>query len=44
MILQNIIRAYDESIEKAKTAKVPPLWDGKASERIWQTLKDSFEF
>jgi UDP-N-acetylglucosamine 2-epimerase (non-hydrolysing) len=35
---ENIVRAYDESIKKAKTASVPPLWDGRASERIWDTL------
>lgn len=33
-----IVRAYDESIEKAKGAKVPSKWDGKASERIWKVL------
>jgi UDP-N-acetylglucosamine 2-epimerase (non-hydrolysing) len=41
---ENIIRAYYESIEKAKTASVPPLWDGRASERIWKVIKGSFEF
>jgi len=35
---ENIINAYYVSIEKAKTASVPPLWDGKASERIWEVL------
>jgi UDP-N-acetylglucosamine 2-epimerase (non-hydrolysing) len=29
-----ILRAYREALEKAKHATVPPLWDGKASERI----------
>jgi len=41
---ENIIRAYDVSIEKAKTASVPPLWDGKASERIWKSLKGNYKF
>jgi UDP-N-acetylglucosamine 2-epimerase (non-hydrolysing) len=36
---ENIIRAYSESIKKAHSAKVPPLWDGKASERIWHVLE-----
>ena len=40
---ENILRAYHESIEKAKTASVPPLWDGRASERIWNVIKGSFE-
>lgn len=35
---EDIIRAYDESIEKVKTASIPPLWDGKASVRIWEAL------
>jgi UDP-N-acetylglucosamine 2-epimerase (non-hydrolysing) len=35
---ENIIRAYDESRKKAKGATIPPLWDGKASERIWNLL------
>lgn len=33
-----IIRAYEESIEKAKTARKPALWDGNAAGRIWETL------
>jgi UDP-N-acetylglucosamine 2-epimerase (non-hydrolysing) len=35
---ENIIRAYDEAREKAKYSKVPPLWDGKASERMWKVI------
>jgi len=31
-------RARVESMEKAREAKVPPLWDGKASERIGKVL------
>lgn len=33
-----IINAYQRSFEKAKLASVPPLWDGRASERIWEVL------
>ncbi|MBU4011832.1 MAG: UDP-N-acetylglucosamine 2-epimerase (non-hydrolyzing), partial [Proteobacteria bacterium] len=36
---EDIIRAYSESIEKARHAVVPDKWDGKASERIWEILK-----
>ncbi|MCX5807658.1 MAG: UDP-N-acetylglucosamine 2-epimerase (non-hydrolyzing) [Proteobacteria bacterium] len=34
----DIFNAYYKSIEKAKNATVPELWDGKASERIWQAI------
>jgi UDP-N-acetylglucosamine 2-epimerase (non-hydrolysing) len=34
----DILRAYHESIEKARKAKIPPHWDGKASDRIWRVL------
>ena len=37
-----ILGAYDVSIEKAKTAQIPPLWDGRASERIWEVLVRQF--
>lgn len=33
-----ILKAYKASFEKAKRASVPPLWDGRASERIWAVL------
>lgn len=36
-----ILQAYAESLKKAKTASVPPLWDGRASERIWEILLQS---
>ena len=36
-----ILRAYREALEKAKHAAVPPLWDGKAAERIWGVLQST---
>lgn len=33
-----ILAAYPQSLAKRKKAQVPPLWDGKASERIWKVL------
>jgi UDP-N-acetylglucosamine 2-epimerase (non-hydrolysing) len=33
-----ILHAYRRSLEKRERSKVPPLWDGKASERIWRIL------
>ena len=36
-----ILRAYREALEKAKHATVPPLWDGKAAERIWGVLQST---
>ena len=38
-----ILKAYDASIEKAKKAKVPKLWDGRASERIWNIIARGVE-
>ena len=36
---ESILNAYKESIEKrGKKFKVPPKWDGKAAERIWNTI------
>jgi len=35
---EGILKAYAESLKKAKQATIPPLWDGKASERIWKIL------
>jgi UDP-N-acetylglucosamine 2-epimerase (non-hydrolysing) len=37
---ENIMRACDQSIEKAKAARVPDLWDGKAADRIWRRFGD----
>ena len=34
----NILKAYDLSRDKAKSAAVPLKWDGHASERIWDVL------
>jgi UDP-N-acetylglucosamine 2-epimerase (non-hydrolysing) len=33
-----ILHAYRRSLEKRARSRVPPLWDGKASERIWRIL------
>jgi UDP-N-acetylglucosamine 2-epimerase (non-hydrolysing) len=34
-----ILNAYRECFSKAKNASIPPLWDGKAAERIWEILR-----
>jgi UDP-N-acetylglucosamine 2-epimerase (non-hydrolysing) len=36
--VKGILDAYEESLEKKGRAVVPPLWDGRASERIWSKL------
>jgi len=36
---EGILKAYRQCFEKVKTATIPPLWDGKAAERIWAVLK-----
>ena len=36
---EGIIEAFQQCFTKAKAATVPPLWDGKASERIWGVLQ-----
>jgi UDP-N-acetylglucosamine 2-epimerase (non-hydrolysing) len=36
--VDGILAAYDESLRKNGQAVVPPLWDGRASERIWSKL------
>jgi UDP-N-acetylglucosamine 2-epimerase (non-hydrolysing) len=33
-----ILAAYPQSLAKRERAQVPPLWDGKAAERIWSVL------
>jgi UDP-N-acetylglucosamine 2-epimerase (non-hydrolysing) len=37
---EGILKAYGEALEKAKHAAVPPLWDGRASERIWGVMRE----
>jgi UDP-N-acetylglucosamine 2-epimerase (non-hydrolysing) len=34
-----ILKAYRQCFDKVKNASIPPLWDGKAAERIWKILK-----
>jgi UDP-N-acetylglucosamine 2-epimerase (non-hydrolysing) len=36
--VEGICAAYEQSLKKNEQAVVPPLWDGKASERIWNIL------
>jgi UDP-N-acetylglucosamine 2-epimerase (non-hydrolysing) len=36
--VQGICDAYAESLRKKGKTVIPPLWDGRASERIWKTL------
>ena len=37
---EGILKAYRQCFAKAKTASIPPLWDGKAAERIWGVVKN----
>jgi UDP-N-acetylglucosamine 2-epimerase (non-hydrolysing) len=34
-----ILKAYSQCFDKVKNATIPPLWDGKAAERVWKVLK-----
>lgn len=34
----SILAAYENAPKKAMGAKVPPLWDGQASDRIWKIM------
>jgi UDP-N-acetylglucosamine 2-epimerase (non-hydrolysing) len=36
--VDGICAAYEESLRKREHAVIPPLWDGRASERIWKKL------
>lgn len=36
--VDGICAAYDESLRKRNQASVPPMWDGRAAQRIWQKL------
>ena len=39
---ESILRAYKERIEKRrKNIVVPPKWDGRASQRIWNIILNS---
>jgi UDP-N-acetylglucosamine 2-epimerase (non-hydrolysing) len=35
---EGILNAVQKSLAKGKNASVPPLWDGRAAERIWEIL------
>jgi UDP-N-acetylglucosamine 2-epimerase (non-hydrolysing) len=35
---EGILKAYRQCFAKAKNASVPPLWDGRAAERIWEII------
>lgn len=35
---ETILTAYRNSLAKRELATIPPLWDGRASERIWRAL------
>ena len=37
---EGILKAYRHCFAKAKIASIPPLWDGKAAERIWGIICD----
>ncbi|GFO63500.1 UDP-N-acetylglucosamine 2-epimerase (non-hydrolyzing) [Geomonas paludis] len=33
-----ILAGFEQSLAKKDTARIPPLWDGRAAERIWKVL------
>jgi UDP-N-acetylglucosamine 2-epimerase (non-hydrolysing) len=35
---EGMLKAYGESLKGKTGVAVPPKWDGKASERIWEVL------
>ncbi|MBN1663798.1 MAG: UDP-N-acetylglucosamine 2-epimerase (non-hydrolyzing) [Deltaproteobacteria bacterium] len=37
---EGILNAYRQCFAKAKSASIPPLWDGRAAERIWAKLTE----
>jgi len=36
---QGIVDAFHQSMEQKLDGRIPPLWDGRAAERIWQILQ-----
>jgi len=34
----SIVEAYRSARQRGKSGTVPPYWDGKAAERIWDVL------
>jgi UDP-N-acetylglucosamine 2-epimerase (non-hydrolysing) len=41
--VEGICAGYEESLRKKGLATVPPMWDGRASERIWERLLQADE-
>jgi UDP-N-acetylglucosamine 2-epimerase (non-hydrolysing) len=39
---EGILKAYEESFKRKIRAAIPPKWDGRASERIWEILTGDF--
>ena len=39
---ESILKAWRESVDRPKTGRVPPLWDGKAGERASAVLRKYF--
>jgi UDP-N-acetylglucosamine 2-epimerase (non-hydrolysing) len=39
---EKIVAGYREAMTQEPSARVPPLWDGRASERIVELLLDAF--
>jgi UDP-N-acetylglucosamine 2-epimerase (non-hydrolysing) len=40
---EGILKAYRDSLRKKSRAAIPPKWDGRASEGIWEVLVREFE-
>jgi UDP-N-acetylglucosamine 2-epimerase (non-hydrolysing) len=36
---EGILKAFEQCFAKVKTASIPPLWDGKAAERIMKVIQ-----
>lgn len=40
---QGILDAYRQALKDNSRSQIPPLWDGKASERIWEVILSGFK-